>query len=116
MVLDRAHAHHVQVLPRGTGVAVPAVVREVHQDVGATEGELANFVAKDGFVTDERPKSMVAGVEQRARVSGREVPCIGQQAAREKEDALEGDVLAERHQVHLGVVAGQAAVRLDESG
>ena len=35
VIFDGAHANHVEVLPGGAGVAVPAVVGDVDQDIGA---------------------------------------------------------------------------------
>ena len=52
-IFDGAHAGHVEVLPGRAGVAVPAVVADVDQDLGAVEGELADFVGEDGLVADE---------------------------------------------------------------
>ncbi len=53
VVFDGAHANHVQVLPWGAGVAVPAVVGDVDQNFSAQLGELADLVAEDGLVADE---------------------------------------------------------------
>ena len=39
VVFDGAHTDHVEVLPGGAGVAVPAVVGDVDEDVGPLLGE-----------------------------------------------------------------------------
>ena len=53
MVLDGAHADHVEVLPGGSGIAIPAVVGDVDEDFGSILYEAPDFVAKDGFIADK---------------------------------------------------------------
>src|SRR5580698_3145703 len=55
IVFDGTHSHHVEVLPRRAGVSVPAIVTQVHQDLGPPAYKLANFVSEDGFVADKDP-------------------------------------------------------------
>src|SRR5271170_8421459 len=63
MVFDGAHTDHIEVLPCGAGVAVPAVVGDVDQDIGPLLGEMADFVAKDRFVADEDAVDVAARSE-----------------------------------------------------
>ena len=61
VVFDGAHADHVEVLPGGAGVAVPAVVGDVDEDVARLAvGELADLVAEDGLVADKDAVFFVA--------------------------------------------------------
>jgi hypothetical protein len=53
------------VLPWGAGVAVPAVVADVDQHLGAQAGELAHLVGKDGLVADEDSVAMPLSVRTR---------------------------------------------------
>ncbi len=57
-VFDGPHARHVQVLPGRAGVAVPAVVADVDEHLGAEPRELADLVGKDRFVADEDAVAM----------------------------------------------------------
>ena len=57
-VFDGPHARHVQVLPGRAGVAVPAVVADVDQHLGAQLRELAHLVGKDRLVADEDAVAM----------------------------------------------------------
>ncbi len=52
-VLDGPHARHVEVLPGGAGVAVPAVVADVDEHLRAQLRKLAHLIGEDGFVADE---------------------------------------------------------------
>ena len=73
-VLDGPHARHVQVLPGGAGVAVPAVVADIHQHLGAIGGKMAHFVSKHGFVADENAVAMELSVRPRTGNGVRSVP------------------------------------------
>src|SRR5215469_3653337 len=53
IVLDGAHARLIQMLGIGAAIAIPTVVRNIHEDLGPIAGELPNFVGKDRFVTDK---------------------------------------------------------------
>ena len=57
-IFDGAHASHVEVLPGGAGVAVPAVVADVDQNFSAELGEVADLVGEDRFVADEDAVAM----------------------------------------------------------
>src|SRR5437588_12230648 len=70
VIFDGAHANHVQVLPGGAGVPVPAVIGDVDQDVRSPLGELADLVAEDGFVADEGSVGMAVGGEDGALPAG----------------------------------------------
>ncbi len=57
-VFDGPHARHVQVLPGSAGVAVPAIVADVHQHLGAQLRKLPHLVGKDRLIADENPVAM----------------------------------------------------------
>ena len=65
-VFDGAHAGHVQVLPGRAGVAVPAIVADVDEDLGAELREVADFVGEDGLVTDEDAVAVAVEAEDLA--------------------------------------------------
>src|SRR5665213_2317306 len=53
VVFDGAHADHVEVLPGSAGVAVPAIVGDVDEDVCALQNKETHLVRKGGLVADE---------------------------------------------------------------
>src|SRR5207302_6913614 len=94
VIFDGAHANHVEVLPCGAGVAVPAVIGDVDQDIGALLGEMADFVAEDGFVADEGSVGVAACGEDGALLAGFEETYFVEETLREEEELFVGNVLA----------------------
>ena len=90
VIFDGAHADHVEVLPCGAGVAVPAVVGDVDEDVGALLGELADLVAEDGLVADEDAVGVAAGGEDGALLAGFEEPDFVEEIFAKKKSSLKG--------------------------
>src|SRR5271170_3698197 len=60
-VFDGANARHAQMLLRGGGVAEPAVIRNVHEELGAIGGETADFSGIDGFVANKHAERIAVG-------------------------------------------------------
>ena len=116
VIFDGAHADHVEVLPRGAGVAVPAVVGDVNEDFGTLFGEFANLVAKDGLVADEGSVGVAARGEDDSVLAGIEGARFVEQTLCEEEKFLERDVLAEGDEVHLVVAGYEFPLRADEGG
>src|SRR5580704_12762014 len=94
VVLDGSHADHVEVLPTSTGVAVPAIVGDVDQNLCAIFDELADLVTEDGLVTDEGAVVVAAKWEDSARGTAIHVTGASGELAGEEEEVLEGDVLS----------------------
>ena len=59
IIFDGAHAGLIQVLRVGAAVAIPSVVGNVHQELRALIGELADFIGKYRFVADEHAEAFV---------------------------------------------------------
>src|ERR1700744_492477 len=116
VVFDGTHANHVEVLPCGAGVAVPAVVGDVDEYVGTLLGEMADLVTEDGFVADEDAVGVAAGGEDGAVRAWLEGAYFVEEIFGEEEEFFEGDVLAEGNEVHLVIVADEGAVGIDEGG
>ena len=57
-IFDSAHTRHVQVLPRRAGVAVPSVIADVDQYLGAKLRKLAHFICKHRLIADEYAVAM----------------------------------------------------------
>ena len=53
-----SHPAHIQVLPGRAGIAIPAVVGDVNQNVRAQVDELTYFIGKDRFIADKNPVVM----------------------------------------------------------
>src|ERR1700735_5241817 len=116
MVFDGSHTNHVEMLPGSAGVTVPAVVRDVDENVGSLLCEVTDLVAEDGLVADEHAVGVAPGFEDGALFAGFEVACVVEQALCEEEEVLEGDIFAERNQMHLVVVTCEDAIRGDKGG
>src|ERR1035438_1083769 len=67
VIFDGAHFGLLQVLLPGAAVAVPAVVRDIQQNLCALQRSLAHFIGKDRFVADERSQTFAAGLQWRVR-------------------------------------------------
>jgi hypothetical protein len=120
-VLDGAHADHVEVLPGGAGVAVPAVVADVDEDFGAELGEVAHLVGEDRLIADE--DAVAVGFT----VRGGETEDFAVFATCERGDPAgeftgkleqvgEGNVLAEGDEMDLVVAADADAICRDDEG
>src|SRR5262249_37140346 len=57
-ILDCPHARHVQVLSRSARLAEPAVVGDIHEQLGSVSHKSQYLIRKDRFVADEGPDSM----------------------------------------------------------
>src|SRR5437868_3884269 len=114
MIFDGAHTNHIQVLPGGARVTVPAIVGDVDQDIRAFPGETADLVAEDGLVTDEDSVGVAPAGEDFPLLAGFEETYFAEKTLCEEEELFVGDVLAEGNQMHLVVLAREGAVWGDE--
>src|SRR5205823_5092373 len=95
----------------GTAVSVPAIVRNIHQNLRAAIGELANFVREHRFVAYENSDLLVTGLERIARRAAGEIADFFGEAAGKAKQAFEGNVFAEWNQVDLVVASVPIAIR-----
>src|ERR1035437_6942488 len=109
-VFDGTHARHIQVLPRGAGVAVPSVIADVDEDLCAETRELPHLVGEDGFIADENSVAMAVEAEDFALVAGRALGDFSGELAGKEEEAAEGNVFAEGDEVDFVVTAKARAV------
>ncbi len=114
MIFDGTHADHVEVLPCGAGIAVPAVIGDVDEDVGPLLGEMANLIAKDRFVADEDSVGVTARGEDSLVRAGFEGAYFVEEIFCEEEEIFERDVFAEGHEMHLVVVTDEGAIWVDK--
>jgi len=89
-VFDGTHARHVQVLPGGAGVAVPSIVRDVDEHLGAELGELPHLIGKNGLVADEDAVAMAVQAEDLALVAAIEARDLAGELAGKEEQTAEG--------------------------
>jgi hypothetical protein len=89
--------------------AEPDVIRQVEQNLCAAAGLLAYDFGKDGLEADHHGRRPGARLQKRAAVARREV-AYALEVAPQQSDEAQREVLGERQQVILVVVAGQPAV------
>src|ERR1022692_5283924 len=63
VIFDGAHFGLLQMLVPGAAVAVPAVVRNIQQNLCALQRSLTHLVGKDRLVADERSQVFAAGLQ-----------------------------------------------------
>src|SRR6516162_8086007 len=114
VVFDCAHARHVEMLPRRSGVSEPSVIRDVHKHISPIEGELSNLVGEDGFVTDERPNSDIALFERDALCASRECSDVARESLGKADEPFERYELAERHEMDLVVTRDPRSTRRNQ--
>src|SRR5579863_8721182 len=61
-ILHRPHAGHIEVLPGRARVAIPSIVRDVHQHFGAVARQLPHLVGKNRLVANENAISVPPAV------------------------------------------------------
>ncbi len=86
-------------------VAVPGVVGEGHERGGSFAHERGHLGREGDLEADREPERDRAEAQQRDAIAGREAAGVAGQRTDERQHLLERDVLAERHQVPLVVVA-----------
>src|SRR3954470_6063874 len=95
MVFDRPHAGLFQMLPRGGGVAEPAVVRNVYEHLRAVRREIAYLAGEHRLVTDEGADRQAPRPEYVVVAARDEVADFAGQLIGKSQKLLEGYVLAE---------------------
>ena len=98
------------------GVAVPSVVGDVDEHFGSLLGVLAHLVGEDGLVTDEGAVGVTAGGEDGAMSARIKRAYFVEKAPRKEEELLEGNVLAERNEMHLVIAARELSLRRNKGG
>ena len=73
IVLDSTHASLIQMLGVSATVAIPSIVRQVHEQLRTLIGKLAHFAREYRLVTDKNSQPFTSRVERRARLAGFEL-------------------------------------------
>ena len=97
-------------LIRGGRLPVPRVVRDRGQQLAASQDGSANQTRVDDLVADGRARLEAIDRQRHHGLARREIGDRSHQRGHEEQQPLERDVLAKRHEVHLAVDAGRAAV------
>src|SRR3954447_1349071 len=105
-VLDGPHSTHVQMLPWGAGIAVPAVIADVYEHLGPVFGEMPHLVCEHGLIADENTVSVLAarlrGEHGGAPVlAARKLPHAPGQFMSKGKQIFKRYVFAKRYQVDL---------------
>ena len=96
--------------------AVPGVVGQVDEQVGLAADTLAGDVRENRFIADEQAQPHRPERQRLVRGAGGEVADAHHQRFEKGQVGPQGHVLAERHQVLLGVAGREAAVRAEQDG
>ncbi len=112
-VLGRAHTHQQQMLLARRTAAEVAVVRQIHQHLGAFSGEPAHQIRERRFVTDEDAGGARGRLGHRQTLTRSEVAGLLRDAVHPTEERR--NVLAERHQIHLVVAARKVAALIQQN-
>ena len=114
MVLHGPHARHLQVLPGRAGLAIPQIVRDIDEHLGAVGGELAHLAGKDRFITDEDARAGAVQVKDLALSAAGKVTHFAGKLGGKKQQILQGYVFAERNKVDFVITAGNVAARVHQ--
>ena len=110
-LLDRPHDRLPEVLVRRGRVAVPRVVGDRREQLAAASTNVGDEVRVHHLVADGRRQAVARRpASPRPRSPGEKSDTASTSGADEEQQALERHELAERHQVHLAVDRGGAAV------
>src|SRR5579884_215707 len=90
-------------LAERAALAIPLIVRNIHENVGPIARELAHLIREDRFITNEGADAVVTNVEWPPRGSPAKLAHLARQLLGEKEKLSEGDVLAKRNQMDFVV-------------
>src|SRR2546428_1353474 len=115
-IFHGTHASLFQMLSVSPAVTVPAVVRNVHEDLRPIRGELADFIRKDGLVADEDAEFGPVSLEWRARSAAGKITDFLRQSAGKRKQRLEGNVFTERNEVNFVIAGYPFAIRADQRG
>ncbi len=99
-----------------TGAAVPGVIGQVDEQVGAVQGGRPCQGRKDGLIADERGQAVLPPFQYLPRRAGHEIADLGHEFAHEGQPPAQGHVFAERHQVGLVVALADDAVGRHQEG
>src|SRR5271155_3239626 len=95
-------------------ITVPAVVRNIHQDLGTVQRPLANLVGENRFVTDEHSEAFATGIKRRMRSAMLELAHLFGQSTGKGEEPRKGQVLPKGDQMHFVVAASPGSFRSDQ--
>src|SRR5690242_40503 len=68
-IFDRSHPCHIQMLSRGAIPPIPAVIRDVDEQLRSILREPQHFIRKNRFVADEGPHSMIVHTQYVALIA-----------------------------------------------
>src|SRR5262249_14897342 len=96
-----------------TRVAVPAVVRDVDQHIGALRDELTYFVGENRFVADEDTQPLISCPERLVQATAREISDGLCETSGKRKNRRERHVFAKRDQMNFAVASGPFAAGTD---
>src|SRR3989442_11397213 len=97
----------------GAAVAIPAVVGQVDNRLGAALHILTHFIWKNRLIADKNAKRLPACIQRFAGVSPSEVSDLVRQHVHEWKETFERNVFAKGHEMCLVIARRQVAIGTD---
>src|SRR5271157_5547485 len=98
----------------GAAVAVPAVIRDIQQDLRALHRPLSDFVGKDGFIADRHSQSLPSGIQWRSRRASLKLSYFFGQPSGKAKQLRKRQIFTEGHEMHFVVASNPLALRADQ--
>src|SRR5205823_6714685 len=110
-IFYRAHTSLLQVLRISATIAIPAIVRNIHEYLGPICGKLPDFIGENGFITNENSDLIFSSLQWRSRrATGKIADLLGQSSS-EAEYMFERNIFAKRDKMHFVVTPNPFAGR-----
>src|SRR5258708_25837304 len=113
-IFHRAHSSLLQALGVSAAVAIPAVIRDIHEYLGAILCELPHVVRENGFVTDKDAQLLIAGRQRPARDAARKIPDFFGQTSSKRKPVLERNIFTEGNEMNLVVTSAPLTTGSDQ--
>src|SRR5437868_13847668 len=95
------HTSLFQMLRVSATIAIPAIVRNIHEYLRPVGGRLPDFVGENGLIADENSHLVLPGLQRRSRRASRKITDLLRQSSSEAEHSFERNILAERDKMHF---------------
>src|SRR5208337_2753732 len=111
VIFNGPHFGLLQVLFPRAAVAIPAVVRDIQQNLCALQRSLPHFVGKDRFITDEHSKALTSGIQWRPRSTSLKLSHFLGQTSSKGKQLRKRQIFAEGYEMHLVVASNPFTLR-----
>jgi hypothetical protein len=115
VVLDGAPSGLIQMLGVSAAVAIPPVIRDIHEYLRAVPRKLADLVRENRLVADERPQPMAGRNQRTSRIPMLKLPDLPGESSGKRKDPGEWQIFSERHQMRFVVARLPFAIGADQN-